>query len=231
MVDPKVLGKFSQKDMSSPVIFTGDTCIVTILQKFEDTYGCVSVSDTVTTIGVFDMLVDGIQSGMFLCGRIEMCPSEVSRITDEDGTPYIQLTFKKGDTFIKSLNVVVEAKLAFYIWLEYIKFAHVLKAMTYEEQATMFDKLRITVGITFPVDHSVFEAVFAHLSRSADDIAVPYRNTDMKKPFTRIKLSDVAHAASSTSARIIGSYDKMGINSALVRPPEKSSDIEDLLRS
>lgn len=230
MVDTKVLSKFSQKDSESPVIFTGDTCTVTILQKFEETYNCVSVGDTVTTIGVFDMVVDGIQSGMFLCGRVEMCPSDVSRIT-EGNTEYIRLTFKNGDTFLKSTTVVVEPTLAFYIWLEYIKFAHVLKAMTYEEQAEMFDRIRISVGITFPVDHAVYESIFAHLSRSQDDSAVPFRNTDMKGNFVRIKLSDVAHAASSTSARIVGAYDKDGINSALVRPPDSSSQIEDLLRS
>ena len=230
MVNPEVLKKFQQTNEESPVIFTGDTCVVTILQKLEETYGCVSVSDTVTTLGVFDMEVDGLQSGMFLVGRIEMCPSEVSRITIGT-TPYIQLTFKKGDVFMKSTNIVVEAKLAFYVWLEYIKFAHTLKAMSYEEQATLFDRIRLSTGTTFPVDHSVYEAIFAHLSRAEDDFTIPYRNTDMKKDFRRIQLSDVTHAAKSSSARIIGAYNKDGINAALVSPNDSNSHIEDLLRS
>lgn len=230
MVKPEVLAKFQQKDDASPVIFTGDTCVVTILQKLEETYGCVSISDTVMTLGVFDMEVDGVTSGMFLVGRIEMCPSEVARIVI-DNTPYIQLTFHKGDVFMKSTNIVVEAKLAFYVWLEYIKFAHTLKAMTYEEQATMFDKIRLSTGTTFPVDHSVYEAIFAHLSRAQDDFTIPYRNTDMKQDFRRIQLSDVTHAAKSSSAKIIGAYNSDGINSALVNPNETNSQIEDLLRS
>ena len=154
MVDPQVLAKFQQKDESSPVIFTGDSCVVTILQKLEETYGCVSVGEHVETIGVFDMVVDGIQSGMFLVGRIEMHPSEVNRIVIGN-TPYIELTFRKGDVFMKSTNIVVEDKLAFYVWLEYIKFAHTLKAMSYEDQATMFDRMRMSAGVEFPVDHSV----------------------------------------------------------------------------
>lgn len=230
MVDPKVLGKFSQKDPSSPVIFTGDQCIVTILEKLEESYDLVHVGDTVTTLGVFDMVVDGIQSGMFLVGRIEMRPSDIERIT-EGNTPYIKLTFKKDDIFMKSTNIIVEDKLAFYVWLEFIKYAHTLKAMTYEDQATMFDRLRLSAGTTMPVDHSVYEAIFAHLSRSDQDFSVPYRNTDMKGGFTRIKLSDVAHAATSTSARIIGAYDKAGINAALVKSSDRNSNIEDLLRS
>lgn len=230
MVNPEVLKKFQQENEESPVIFTGDTCVVTILQKLEETYGCVSVSDTVTTLGVFDMEVDGMLSGMFLVGRIEMCPSDVSRITIGT-TPYIQLTFKKGDVFMKSTNIVVEAKLAFFVWLEYIKFAHTLKAMTYEDQAALFDKIRLSTGTTFPVDHSVYEAIFAHLSRAEDDFTIPYRNTDMKKDFRRIQLSDVTHAAKSSSARIIGAYNKDGINAALVSPNDSNSHIEDLLRS
>ena len=230
MVNPEVLKKFQQENEESPVIFTGDTCVVTILQKLEETYGCVSVSDTVTTLGVFDMEVDGMLSGMFLVGRIEMCPSDVSRITIGT-TPYIQLTFKKGDVFMKSTNIVVEAKLAFFVWLEYIKFAHTLKAMTYEDQAALFDKIRLSTGTTFPVDHSVYEAIFAHLSRAEDDFTIPYRNTDMKKDFRRIQLSDVTHAAKSSSARIIGAYNKDGINAALVSPNDSNRHIEDLLRS
>lgn len=231
MVDKSaLLGKFEQKDSSSPVIFTGDTCVVNILQKLETTYECVSVTDTVTTIGVFDMVVDGVQSGMFLVGRIEMCPSDVSRVTIDD-TPYIQLTFKKGDVFIKTTNIVVEDKLAFVVWVEFIKFAHTLKAMSYEDQAGIFDKMRQSTGITFPVDHSVYESIMAHLSRDANDFTVPFRNSDMSKEFRRIQLNDVAHAARSTSARIIGSYNKDGINAALDNPNDAHSEIEDLLRS
>ena len=230
MVDPKVLSKFKQDTPKSPVIFTGDLCVVTILQKFEDTYDCVSVKDTVTTLGVFDMVVDGIQSGMFLIGRIEMVPSSVDRVTI-DNTPYIQLTFKKGDTFIKTTEMVVEESLAFIVWLEYIKFAHTLKAMSYEDQATMFDRMRLSAGVTFPVDHSVFETIFAHLSRDKDDFTIPYRNTDMTKDFRRIQLSDVTHAARSTSSRIIGAYNKDGINASLDKTNDSHSPIEDLLRS
>jgi len=230
MVDPKVLAKFQQKSPTSPVIFTGDRCEVDILQKLEETYHCVSIRDTVTTIGVFDMMVDGIQSGMFLIGRIEMCPSEVERVMVDD-TPYIRLIFKKGDTFMKTTSIVVEEKLAFYVWLEFIKFAHTLKAMTYEDQAAIFDKIRSSAGITFPVDHSVYEALFAHLSRDKNDFTVPYRNTNMKEEFRRIQLSDVAHAARSTSSRIIGAYNKDGINAALDNPNDANSQIEDLLRN
>lgn len=230
MVNPQVLAKFQQKDESSPVIFTGDSCVVTILQKLEETYGCVNIADTVTTLGVFDMEVDGLTSGMFLVGRIEMVPSLIERVVI-DNVPYIQLTFKKGDVFMKSTNIVVESKLSFYVWLEYIKFAHTLKAMTYEDQAAMFDRMRMSTGSEFPVDHSVYEAIFAHLSRASHDFTIPYRNTDMKEDFRRIQLSDVTHAARSTSGRIIGAYSKDGINAALVNPNDSNSKIEDLLRS
>lgn len=231
MVDPKVLAKFQQKDSKSPVIFTGDLCVVNILQKLEENYGCVSVADTVTTLGVFDMTVDGMQSGMFLVGRIEMVPSDVARVTIDD-VPYIQLTFKKGDVFMKSTKVVVEEKLAFIVWLEFIKFARAsLKAMTYEDQASMFDRIRMSSGVSFPVDHAVYEAIFSHLSRAREDFTLPFRNTDMKGEFRRIQLSDVTHASRSTSSRIIGAYNKDGINSALDNPNDMHSQIEDLLRS
>ena len=228
MKDPSILTKFSQKDKDSPVIFTGERCTVNILQKFEN-YQTLSVTEVVNTIGVFDMEVDGKQTGMFLVGRITMEPTDVKNVVI-DNVPYVQLTFYKGDVFMRSTKVVVEDKLSFYVWLEYIKYSNTLKAMSYEDQATIFDKIRISCGQTFPVDHSVYETIFAHLSRSAKDFTIPFRNTDMKEDFRRIKLSDVAHAARSTTARIVGAYFKAGINAALDNPNDLNSKIEDLLR-
>ena len=71
MRDPSILKKFRQDKPGGQVIFTGGTCIVKILEKFES-YGCLSITDTVKTIGVFDMEVDGVTYGMFLAGMTEM---------------------------------------------------------------------------------------------------------------------------------------------------------------
>jgi hypothetical protein len=229
MKNPAILKKFSQKDANSPVIFTGDKCVVTILQKLEN-YGCLKIADSVTTLGVFDMEVDGVKSGCFLVARVEMFPSDISNTTI-DGVPYVQLTFNKGDTFMKTTKFVVDPKLAFYVWLEYIKYGNTLDAMKYEDQAFIFDKIRQTSGTTFPVDHVVFEAIFSYLSRDANDPNVQYRNSGMKGDFMRIQLNDVAHAARSTQARIVGAYMKEGINAALDNPNTMNSPIEDLLRT
>ena len=229
MKDPTILKKFSQKDADSPVIFTGDKCVVTILQKLEK-YECLSVRDTVTTLGVFDMEVDGVLSGCFLVARVEMCPSEIETVTIE-GKQYLRLTFKKGDVFFKSTKVVAEDKLPYYIWVEFVKFGNVLRSMSYAEQAMLFDRMRITSGMDFPVDHVVYETIFAHLSRSPEDFTVPFRNTDMKGDFIRVQLNDVAHSAKSTSSRIIGSNFKDGVNAALNKPSDTSGPVEDLLRT
>lgn len=228
MRDPTILKKFTQEGSDSPVIFKGDTCVVRILEKFE-MYGCLQVTDVVRTLGIFDMTVDGVQTGMFLAGRIEMHPSDVERI-EVDGTRYVQLTFKHGDVFMTTTNTVKDEKLAYVVWIMYIKYGNLLKAMSYEDQAIIFDRMRNTCGIQFPVDHVVYETIFAHLSRSLYDLTIPYRNTDMKENFRRINLSDVSHAARSTSARVIGAYFNDGINAALTKPSTSNSLIEDLLR-
>lgn len=228
MRDPSILKKFSQKDASSPVIFTGDTCIVRILEKFEG-LGCLQITDTVKTIGIFDMEVDGVTSGMLLAANVEMVPSEVTAV-EIDGIRYVQCIFRKGDVFLKTTETVVEEKVAFYVWLMYVKYGQMLKAMTYSDQAVFIDKVCATCGISFPVDHVVYEVIFAHLTRAIDDFTVLYRNTDMRGDFRRINLNEVAHASRSTTARIIGSYFKEGINSALTKPSTSSSMIEDVLR-
>lgn len=228
MLNPNILKKFSQADANSPVIFKGGTCKVRILQKFES-YGCLAVSDTVKTIGVFDMWVDDELTGMFLVGRIEMKPSQVDTV-EEDGVKFVELTFNTGDVFMVTTNVIVEEKLAYYVWMQYIRYPNVLKAMKYADQAILFDRIKTTCGIGFPVDHVVYETIFAHLSRDAEDLTLPYRNTAMKEDFRRINLGDVSHAGRSTSSRVIGAYFSDGINAALTKPNDANSPIEDLLR-
>lgn len=228
MRDPTILKKFRQDKPGGPVVFIGDTCIVKIQEKFES-LGCLTIADTVKTLGVFDMIVDGVTTGMFLVGHIEMHPSDIETI-EENGERIVQLTFKRGDTFMTTTDTVKEERLAFYIWLVYVKYDNVMAAMSYEDQATIFDRICNTCGIKFPVDHVVFEALFAHLSRSAEDFDIPFRNTNMKGDFCRIKLSDVTHASRSTSSRFIGAYFNDGINASLVNPNTSNSLVEDLLR-
>jgi hypothetical protein len=220
--------KFSQKDKDSPVIFEGDRCEVSILKKFEQ-YGCLRIGESVKTLGVFDMDVDGIQTGMFLVSHIEMFPSEIT-VDNSGERPRVKLIFKKGDTFMKTTKVVVDANTAFIVWMEYIKFANTLKAISYEQQAFIFDKMMSTSGIGFPVDHATYEAIFAHLTRCPEDFSLPYRNGKMTGDFTRIPLNDVAHAATSTTSRIVGAYFNEGVNAALVNENEANSTIEDVLR-
>lgn len=228
MRNPSILKKFRQEKPGGPVTFIGNTCIVKILEKFES-LGCLQIADTVKTLGVFDMEVDGEQTGMFLVGHIEMHPSDVET-EEENGSRYIKLTFHHGDKFMTTTETVLEERLGFFIWLVYVKYGKMLAAMSYYDQATFFDRMMDTCGISFPVDHSVFEAIFAHLSRSMNDFTIPFRNTDMKGELYRISLGDVTHASRSTSARFIGAYFNDGINAALVRPNTTNSLIEDLLR-
>lgn len=228
MRDPSILKKFSQEKADGPVIFTGDMCKVRILEKMEN-YGCLSVTDVVNTLGVFDMEVDGVTSGMFLVAHIEMHPSDIDTV-EIDGARYVECTFRKGDTFMVTTNTVVDPLVAFAVYVLYIKYSNVMAAMSYEDQATIFDRIKKTCGLGFAVDHVVYEMVFAHLSRDPEDFTIPYRNTAMNDDFRRIKLSDVTHASRSTSSRVVGAYFADGINAALTNPSTTHSPIEDLLR-
>ena len=89
MRDPSILKKSRQDKPGGPVIFTGDTCIVKIQEKLE-ALGCVTIADTVKTLGVFDMEVDGVTSGMILVAHIEMKPSDIETI-EENGSKIIKL--------------------------------------------------------------------------------------------------------------------------------------------
>lgn len=228
-MNPIVLKKFSHKDSSSPVIFEGDLCEAYVPKRYGDNYGALVIRESVKTLGVFDVIVDGVLTGLFIPSHVEMYPSQIEEIT-MDGETYVKLSFHKGDVFLKSLTVVKAPLASFPVYKEMITLGKTMKSIPYEEFPFIFHRLMKVSGINFRVNRALFEVIGAQVTRSLADITIPYRNTDMKGEYQQIPLNDVSHAATSTTSRMVGAWFKDGINAALVHPNDVSSSIEDVLR-
>lgn len=194
-------------------------------------YKMLKISNTITTLGIFDMSVnEGKETGMlFLPAVIEMSPTEIKEET-YNGNNCLHLTFMKGDTFIRTTQVVRNEYIAYIVFTEYLEKGNIPQSLAYNDLAFIFDTIIDVTKSKIRADHSVFEILYSHLTRDKSNVSIPYRLTPMTKDPVHIKLKDVPHASMSVTAKLIGSYLNDSINSALINEADNESDIENLLR-
>ena len=216
-----------QKDGSVKV--TRDTEIIVRIPRAYEKYKRLNVTDQVDTLAIFEVEISGERRGFFCPASVIMCPSLVEYVTEE-GQDYLKATFSYGDTFIKQKRVVKNEHIAYIVFTEFVEKGQIPRYMKYEDLAYLFDTVVRITGCELPAEHATFEMIYSYLSRSKNNVRIPYRLTTMEESPLFLKLKDVPHAASSTTAKLIGSYLNDSIATSMVNASEDSSDIEDLLR-
>jgi hypothetical protein len=226
MADLEKLFVRDPKDKS--VRFMGKEMTAYIPKRYIN-LGQLAIADKVTTLGIFTMVVDGEKCGFQLPASIVTDPSDISEVTF-DGVPCVALTFKHGDLFMLTTDVVQDASLGYVLWKEFMSLGNIPSYVTYDGMFDFFDDLAEITGRGINVNHSILEMVYAQVFRDSEERTKLYRNTDMKKPPVMIGVRDVAYGATSTHARVFGSYANQGMNAALLNPNSKNSDLEDIYR-
>ena len=217
------------KEVGDTVLFIGDKLEIFIPDRYEQ-HGCLGIGEDVVSLGIFDMRInDTLDVGYNLPAKIAIRPSNIEIVSIE-GDRFYKLTLLKDDVFIKNINIVQDGQLAYIIFYEQVYGGKIPKFTTYDNASRLFDVVGDVTGVKFNTDHVIFEMITAMLHRDKDDITEMYRLTSQTKPAANIPLRLISHAATSTSAKIIGAYLDDGIDSALVNAADKQSDIEDLLR-
>jgi len=222
------LNKHLQKNKSGEVIVTGGPISIMIPRSYEK-YKRLNITDEIDTLAMFEITIDNETKEFFLPASIIMKPSVVQYVTTE-GQDYVSATFDKGDIFIKNTRVVKNGYIAYIIFSEYIEKGQIPRYLNYNNLAFIFDTIQRITGCKLPAEHATFEMIYAHLSRDQHQLSTPYRLTPMTTPPKFLKLKDVPHAATSTTAKLVGSYLKDSIINNTVNAADDVSDIEELLR-
>lgn len=229
-MDRATYDKYFKVNNIGEVIFTGDKLDILIPARYEDK-GLTVIQADISTVGIFEIVInDTIRAGMFMPGFITIKPSGIDYITEGDDR-YIKASLVKNDVFMVTTEVVKDESLSYKIWQEFVYLGAIPKWMSYTDVAKLFVTLQDITGIRFGVPLVVFEIIVSHLARTEDDIDLEYRLTDMSKPPKFIPLHTVSHAATSVTARIIGSYFKDALNVSMIQEHATQSDLEDILRA
>lgn len=225
------LDKNMKFESDGSVRYIGAQPLNIIVPMYYEKDQLLKVSDKLVTLGIFPIWYEGQpRSQFFMPAMLTMCPSTLV-YQKEAGNDVVFASFSKGDIFLQSRTIVKTEYIAFVLFNYYIGNNHIPDLISYDDLATLFQTVsKITGSKIGKYNNAVFEILFAHTTRSVDNIHLPYRLTDMKKPFLHIKLSDMAHITTSTTAKLISGYLTDSINTAINTNVENESTLEEILR-
>lgn len=210
--------------------FIGDQLEFHVPRRYEK-YGFLDIRDTVDTLGVGRLIIDGKYStNLALLNVIRIIHSDLEEIV-VNNVPYLVVHLRKGDIFLQDVNLIKNPQTVYALWVEFIAYGRPLYTFEHFEMVRLFDHILELTGITLGVDRSLYELLLAYLYRDSDSLFVQYRYTDMKNPPKLIPIRSVRYAPDTTTARLAGSYFKEGEVASLLRDQTQNSPFEDLYRA
>jgi len=211
------------------MIFVGESLELRVPKRFE-VYGLLEVTETVTCVGVMDLIIDEkYQAGLNLLAKIEVAPREISEMVYDENA-YLVMYLEHGDRFITHTQVVRDGSIVPSLYVEFITRGKTIYTLDYVKLALLFDRAKAMTGSGIGVDRVLFEMIVSHLARSQDDVFKQYRHTDMAKSMRLIRLRSVSYAPTSTTARLLGSYFDDGLTASLIHQVAHEQPFENLLR-
>lgn len=227
----KDVSPYFRKNKDFSLTFIGETLEIRIPKRFEQYDALTFNGDSVTTLGVLDMIFDGqYQAALNLLGSITIVPSDTSTMTYM-GVDYVVLHLVTGDTFMTTTRIIQDSHVVYVLWSEFITHGKPIYTLDYEGLLGLFQHAKELTGSGIGVSRSVYEGIIAHLSRDRNNTSKQYRHTDMKRPVQLIALSSISQATTSTIAKLNGNYFRdTGITAALRQQVDESHPFEELLR-
>lgn len=228
-MDRSTFERYFKTNSKGEVIFVGDELKIYIPKRYEEKQ-FTQITSEISTIGIFRMVANGKDEIKFLLPAfIKIRPSGIDTETIGEDR-YAVATLVKNDVFMVTNEVLQTEKIAYLIWNEFIYWGNTPTWMTYLDVMNMFKTLQKVTGLKFGVPPVVFEILISHLARTKRSLDEEYRLTDMHEYPAFIPLHAVAHAATSVSARMIGSYFDDSVNVSLIQEEGKPSELENILR-
>lgn len=227
LIELDTCSKYLVRQKDGSTLFTGDKLEVRVPIRYRH-YGMLEVTSNVETLGLMDLIIDDkYQTTLNIMARVVLCPSESEETTIDD-TPYLVMYFYKGDTFMLTDNVLMDSDINYAVYVEYITRGHRLYTVSYDDIPALFDRSKELTGKA--IDPLTLEIMVSHIARDPKNMSNQYRYTDFSKPPVIIHLRSINLSPTSTSTRMLGSYEDDGLTSSLNTTVERRQTFEDILR-
>lgn len=186
-------------------------------------------------LGIFAWVVeDRFFAVNLVNAMVPITPTQTNRIKIE-GDEFFEFVFNKGDTVIKTVDLVCTDTITYQIYNDIIARGNIPWYLGYEELRKIFDSAKKHADANIGTQQEVTALVVSRIARSRQDKTRDYRTVIQKtsdlvtNPPVFIPLMSVRLGATNTLTKLGGSYFGQGLNSALLHPSQRPERIESIL--
>lgn len=211
-------------------------CIIHVPESFRSKQLLAMGSETIT-IGFYAVILSTGEYGVYtIPSMIRLNPAETVTRTIDD-TSYYEFSFKAGQVMVKSIDLVKDNIMLYYLTEEVLARGRIPWYYDYEDLGDFFNNMLKYTGTSLVTTPSIGEMVVAQIARSAKDRTIPIRNfitkmgLDLRDQIAWVPLRNVEDGAQDTTSKIAGNYMAEGIDAAIQNPSTKVNRIESMLRA
>lgn len=197
-----------------------------------------TIADKIDIIGVFAIVdPETKEFGTFaIPSRVTINPAMMRKFKNNDMS-YRVISYMKNDTIMDASEVVVDDKLSYYLYNNFVELARVPWYLHYDALLGIFDQEWHYVGKLLTDVPQVIDMLISSIARDAQNDTALYRGAikDKSEVFTRppkwVPLKNISMGPADTMNKILGAYYDDGLASAIAEPSDIVTDVEKIMRS
>lgn len=225
--NPSVIKKYLKT--SGNIVSTSTDLTVMFPSRYLDSNMAV-IDNTTRVIGIFAIIDNkNNYSVVNVPTMIELSPFSVEEIT-VDNVKYKLLNFHKDTVFIPNNKSVVNADNIYNLFNDFFAYGRVPWFLSYLDVSNIFLESSKYLGNSIGSGILAFEVLSSIIARDPKKYTTYYRLSNSKDNPKFIGLQDLYYSYNNTGAKLIGSYLKTGITTAILDPETKSSETTNILR-
>lgn len=195
-----------------------------------------AMEDDIRIVGIHAIVVDDKYYAVNNTPAMMTVEPSATSIVEVEMVKYMELTFEPGDLVYANLDLVKLNTLIFRIFDNFIAKGKVPWYFSYDDLGQLMLLAKKHGGANLGVEAAILELFVSTMARDPKKRSDFYRHKVKTKEAVGktqpdyVPLNAVAHTASNTTAKLLGSYFQDGVTSSLNTPSERNESIEDLLR-
>lgn len=195
--------------------------------------GLAEVSDVVETTAVLGIVIPGeCYAPLTALMKITLCPASIRDVSIE-GVKYLVMEFEEGDTFIRNVDVPLDANTPFYYHMEFLVYAKIPWYVDKDTLTALFDSAGADLGKRVGSSPQVTRVINALQFRDPDNLDNVYRNSkamiDGREPVI-VGINNSSMLIDGTFAKLSGGYLNDNMLSAIINPDDKVTDLEKIIK-
>jgi hypothetical protein len=211
-------------------------CVIHVPESFRAKQ-LLSMGTETISIGFFVIVLSTGEYGVYtIPSMIRLNPAETVTRTIDD-TSYYEFSFKAGQVMVKSIELVKDNIMLYYLTEEILARGRIPWFYDYEDLGDFFNNMLKYTGTSLVSTPSTGEMMVASIARNVKNRAEPIRNSitklgeDLRSKIAWVPLRNVEDGAQDTTSKIAGNYMAEGLDAAIQNPSTKVNRIESMLRA